>query len=101
MSDSCPTVTLHLSSTHIEDVSRRLTIYLLQERLAFLQIFHAAQGTAFDIFYPQGDSVVRLVLQTAESADPAELAATSTADLRSVGEISPLLQRLLEVCTPL
>jgi hypothetical protein len=101
MPDSCPTVTLHLSSTHIWDVSRRLTIYLLQERLAFLQTFHAGQGTEFDIFYAQGDPVVRLLLQTPESAEPPGLAAMSTVDLSSVGEISPLLQRLLEVCKPL
>jgi hypothetical protein len=101
MPDSCPTVILRLSSTHMWDVSRRLTIYLLQEHLAFLQTFHAGQGTEFDIFYPQGDPVARLVLQTPESADPPGLAAMSPVDLGSVGEISPLLQRLLEICKPL
>jgi hypothetical protein len=100
MIDSCPTVTLYLSAAHMSAISRRLTTYLLQEHLAFVQTFYAEQQTEFTIFYPQGDPVVHLLLHTPESIPPVELAATFTVDLSRAGEISPLLQRLLEVCKP-
>jgi len=100
MTDSCPTVTLYLSAAHMPTVSRQLTTYLLQEHLAFLQTFHAEHQTEFTIFYPPGDSVVRLLLQTSESIHPVGLAATSTVDSSRAGEIGPLLQKLLEVCKP-
>lgn len=100
MTDACPTVTLYLSAAYIPTVSRRLTTYLLQEHLAFLQTFYAEQQTEFTVFYPQGDPMVRLRLHTPESVSPVELAATSTVDVSRAGELSPLLQKLLEVCKP-
>jgi hypothetical protein len=100
MSDSVPTVSLHISPSQRWEVLRRLTTYLLQEEHAFLQTFYNEQYTELEIFQHAGPIAVRLALRTTESMSPVGLPAGSTYEPAHAGEPALLIQRLLEVCSP-
>ena len=100
MSESVPTVSLHISPSQMWEVLRRLTTYLLQEEYAFLQTFHHGQYMELEIFQHAGPDAVRLALRITESASSAGLPQGPTYEPALAGEAALLIQRLLEVCNP-
>ena len=98
--DSVPTVTLSFSSSDMSTALTKLTIYLLQENYAFLQIFHHNTHTDFDIFHPRHQPAVRLTLRVIESGTTAAVAPAPAFDHLDRPDTASLIQRLLEVCTP-
>jgi hypothetical protein len=100
MSDSVPTVSVHIAPSQMWEVLSRLTTYLLQEEYAFLQTFHNGQYMEFEIFQHAGSAAVRLTLHTTEPVSPAELPTELTDEPAPEGETTLLMQRLLEVCNP-
>ena len=100
MSDSVPTVSLHISSFQMRATLSRLTTYLLEEQYAFLQTFHSGQHTEFEIFQQSGQVVIRLIPRATESVSLTGKPTESTDEHTQAGETSRLIQRLLEVCNP-
>jgi len=105
MTQSTPTVTLHIPASQMSVVLARLTAFLLHARYAFLQTFHSAGHTDIDMFDQHQQLLVRCTLRVAAApvSTPRESPAPGTLVLSPQSSaISPplmsLLRELAQVC---